>query len=59
MHLGRVSFSLKLSPRKWAFAEGNQVMWDLGMSALGVAFFAIAIFYVKGCNLLAKKEAAK
>ena len=34
-------------------------MWDLGMSAIGVAFFAIAIFYVKGCNLLAKKEPTK
>ena len=34
-------------------------MWDLGMSAIGVAFFAIAVLYVKGCNLLAKKEPAK
>ncbi len=34
-------------------------MWDLGMSAIGIAFFAIAILYVKGCNLLTKKEAGK
>lgn len=29
-------------------------MWDIGMLAIGVAFFAIAIAYVKGCNLLVK-----
>lgn len=34
-------------------------MWDFGMLAMGVAFFAIAIFYVKGCALLAKKEPVK
>jgi hypothetical protein len=34
-------------------------MWDFGMLAIGVAFFAIAISYVKGCELLVKKEPAK
>lgn len=34
-------------------------MWDLGMLAIGVAFFGIAIAYVKGCELLAKKEPVK
>ena len=34
-------------------------MWDIGMLAIGVAFFVIAIAYVKGCNLLVKKEASK
>ncbi len=34
-------------------------MWDLGMLAMGVAFFAIAIGYVKGCELLSIKESAK
>ncbi len=34
-------------------------MWDLGMLAIGVAFFAIAIFYVTGCELLIKKEPVK
>jgi hypothetical protein len=29
-------------------------MWDIGMLAIGVAFFAIAIAYVKGCELLVK-----
>lgn len=31
-------------------------MWDIGMLAIGVAFFAIAIAYVKGCESLVKKE---
>ena len=34
-------------------------MWDFAMILIGVAFFAIAIAYVKGCELLVKKEAAK
>ena len=34
-------------------------MWDLGMSAIGVAFFAIAVLYVRGCSLLSKKGPAK
>jgi len=34
-------------------------MWDFGMVAMGVAFFAIAILYVRGCELLVKKEPAK
>ncbi len=34
-------------------------MWDIGMFAIGVAFFAVAILYVKGCELLVKKEPAK
>jgi hypothetical protein len=40
-------------------------MWDAGMIAIGVAFFAIAIAYVKGCDLLSHtnkgldREAAK
>ena len=34
-------------------------MWDLGMTAFGVAFFVIAVLYVKGCNQLAKKEPVK
>jgi hypothetical protein len=38
---------------------GEYIMWDIGMAAVGVAFFAIAILYVKGCNLLAKKEPVK
>lgn len=29
------------------------------MLAMGVAFFAIAICYVKGCELLVRKAAAK
>jgi hypothetical protein len=27
-------------------------MWDAGMIAMGVTFFAIAIAYVRGCDLL-------
>jgi hypothetical protein len=34
-------------------------MWDFGMVAMGVAFFATAILYVRGCELLVKKEPAK
>lgn len=34
-------------------------MWDFGMLAIGVAFFAIAIAYVNGCELLVKKESAR
>lgn len=34
-------------------------MWDIGMLAIGVAFFAIAIAYVRGCDLLGRKEPAK
>lgn len=34
-------------------------MWDVGMLAIGVVFFAIAILYVKGCELLGNKGAAK
>ena len=34
-------------------------MWDFAMIAIGVGFFAIAITYVKGCELLVKKERAK
>jgi len=34
-------------------------MRDIGMLAIGVAFFAIAILYVKGCAFLVKKEPAK
>ena len=38
-------------------------MWDISMIAIGLAFFAIAIAYVKGCDLLSRKnqhwEAAK
>jgi len=35
------------------------IMWDFGMLAIGVVFFAIAIYYVKGCELLLKKEPVK
>jgi hypothetical protein len=38
-------------------------MWDISMIAIGIAFFAIAIAYVRGCDLLSHKnqprEAAK
>jgi hypothetical protein len=38
-------------------------MWDISMIAIGIAFFAIAIAYVQGCDLLSPKkhpgEAAK
>ena len=37
-------------------------MWDVGVLAIGVGFFVIAIAYVKGCELLVKnstKEPAK
>ena len=34
-------------------------MWDFGMIAIGLAFFATAIAYVNGCELLTKKESAK
>ena len=34
-------------------------MWDIGMLAIGVTFFAIAIAYVKGCELLVKGPARK
>jgi hypothetical protein len=34
-------------------------MWDIGMLAISVTFFAIAVLYVKGCQLLVKKEPAK
>jgi hypothetical protein len=34
-------------------------MWDIGMLAIGVAFFVIAILYVKGCELLVKDPAKK
>jgi hypothetical protein len=34
-------------------------MWDLGMSVIGVAFFAIAVLYVRGCSLLSKRGPAK
>jgi len=34
-------------------------MWDLGMSAMGVAFFTVAVLYVRGCSLLSKKGPAK
>ncbi len=34
-------------------------MWDIAMLAMGGFFFAVAFFYVKGCELLAKKEPAK
>jgi hypothetical protein len=38
-------------------------MWDISMIAIGIAFFAVAIAYVKGCDLLSHKnqhgEAAK
>jgi len=34
-------------------------MWDIGVLGIGVAFFAVAILYVKGCGLLVKKEPAK
>jgi hypothetical protein len=39
--------------------SGDWAMWDIGMLAIGVAFFTIAILYVKGCELLVKKEPAK
>jgi hypothetical protein len=38
---------------------GDWAMWDIGMLAIGVAFFTIAILYVKGCALLVKKEPSK
>jgi hypothetical protein len=38
-------------------------MWDISMIAIGIAFFAIAIAYVRGCDQLSHKnqpgEAAK
>jgi hypothetical protein len=38
-------------------------MWDISMIAIGIAFFTIAIAYVKGCDQLSPKkqhgEAAK
>lgn len=34
-------------------------MWDIEMIAIGVAFFATAIAYVKGCELLSIKEPTK
>jgi hypothetical protein len=36
-----------------------QTMWDIGMIVMGVAFFVIAVLYVKGCELLVKKEPGK
>jgi hypothetical protein len=30
-------------------------MWDISMIAIGIAFFAIAISYVKGCDRLSHK----
>jgi hypothetical protein len=41
------------------FRGKELAMWDFGMLAIGVAFFAIAISYVKGCELLVKKEPVK
>lgn len=34
-------------------------MWDIGMVAMGAAFFVIAVGYVKGCELLVKDPAKK
>lgn len=34
-------------------------MWDFAMLVIGMSFFAIAIIYVKGCELLGKKEPVK
>ncbi len=31
-------------------------MWDISMIAIGIAFFAIAIAYVRGCDLLSPKN---
>jgi hypothetical protein len=31
-------------------------MWDISMIAIGIAFFAIAISYVKGCDRLSHKN---
>jgi hypothetical protein len=31
-------------------------MWDISMIAIGIAFFAIAIAYVQGCDLLSPKN---
>jgi hypothetical protein len=43
--------------------EGRFCMWDISMITIGLAFFAIAIAYVRGCDRLRPqnqhKEAAK
>jgi hypothetical protein len=31
-------------------------MWDISMIAIGIAFFIIAIAYVKGCDRLSPKN---
>jgi hypothetical protein len=34
-------------------------MWDIGMLAISATFFAIAVLYVNGCQLLVNKGPAK
>lgn len=34
-------------------------MWDIGMVLSGIAFFALALSYVRGCERLGVKEQVK